>query len=91
MDIRKDFLADLDCFKGKIDELFDHRLELKTLSRNEAEKAITKPLETYNKNRKETSLEALEVDEDISELCQAIFCEGQVGDGENEFIELLLL
>ncbi|MDJ0659067.1 MAG: hypothetical protein QNJ42_06195 [Crocosphaera sp.] len=89
--IRKDFLADLDCFKGKIDELFDHRLELKTLSREQAEKAITEPLETYNKNTKETSLEALKVDEDISELCKAIFCEGQVGDEENEPIELLLL
>lgn len=47
--IREDWLARLDRFKARIPYLFDHCIRINHLDRIDAEKAIRKPIEKYNK------------------------------------------
>ncbi len=49
--IREESLAKLDYFKGRIRNLLDNRLEIKRLDENSALKAITKPLDEYNRHK----------------------------------------
>src|SRR6185369_13780824 len=47
--IREDWLARLDRFKARIPYLFDHSIRINHLDRTDAEKAIRRPIEEYNK------------------------------------------
>jgi hypothetical protein len=47
--IREDSLAKLDCFKGRIPNLFDNYLRIEYLDREAARAAIEKPIEQYNR------------------------------------------
>ncbi len=83
--IREDALAKLDVFKGSIPALFDNRLRIDHLSRENARAAIEGPVRAYNERVGDAEACAVEpelVEDVLAEIGGAAVSLGQVGAGE---------